>query len=202
MPASALKRAFLSEFDVIVVGVVAALEADHQTAGLGVEAAQGAGGLQLDPGVGELGQGGVDEGLGGDLAEAVGDAQLHPIPEAPLLHHLQQHGGGLLCTSGLVDGGDLTALGIAADPDADDAGQLGHGGVDPAVPGQVGQGLQAEEDVGVVVVLADLLDDGVEVQALVGQLRDLLDDEDLLGTGGQGIEDVGPLAGVNSVETS
>jgi len=62
-----------SELAVVVLRVEATLKADHQTAGLGVKAAKGGGGLDGQTGVGELSHHRVGQRLGLGLAEAVGD---------------------------------------------------------------------------------------------------------------------------------
>ena len=173
-----------------IVGQVFELVVVVFFATLGLVLGGSAVGLAFDFQVGEILLQGIDQQLGLIFAEAVGDAQPGGIGEAPLADHGRQGLSGLLLAPGLLGGDDLAVLGVAAGPDAQDGGDLGHGRVDAAVPGQVVHGLQAEEDVAVVLVLPDLGHDLVEGQALVHQLADLLHHHRHLGTGGEGVENV------------
>ena len=187
--AAGLGRLGLNGVNVVDL-VECAFHCDHQAALLGVEAAQGAGGFDGVTGVGEVLLQLVDQQLGLGLAEAVGDAEPGTVGEAAVADHGGQGLGGLLLAPGLLGGDDLAVLGVAAGPDAQDGGDLGHGRVDTAVPGQVVHGLQAEQDVAVVLVFPDLGHDLLEGQALAHQLADLLHHHRHLGTGGEGVENV------------
>ena len=188
--------AFSSDAVDVVDLVEAALHGDHQAALLGVEAAQGGGRLDGDAGLGEVLADGIGQGVGLGLTEAVGDAQPGIIGEAALADHGRQDLGGLLLAPGLLGGDDLTILGVAAGTDAQHRSELRLGGADTAVACQVVHGLQAEENVGVVLICPHLGHDLLEGQSLIHQISDLLNDHGLLGTGGEGVEDVDPGVGM------
>ena len=171
----------------MVILVEAAFKGDHQSALFSIVAAQTAGFLQLEPGIGELGQNGVSQCLTELGIEAVGNPQQSAVVEAPLLDHVHQGLNGLLLSPGLVGGADFAFLGLTANPDAQDAGNLGNGGIDPAVSCQVGQRFQAEQGMHMVAVIPQLLGNGLQVQALAHQLPGLVQDHGHLGTGRHGI---------------
>ena len=81
----------VSEFLAVVVDVVAALETDHQAAGLCIVAAKGGGGLQRKPGVGELCQDSIPKRQCRLLAKAVGDPQLGAVVESFLWPTATRH---------------------------------------------------------------------------------------------------------------
>ena len=124
--------------------------------------------------MGELGQQRFPEISRRFLGEAVGDADISAVPEAPLFYHIHQHLGGFSQSSGLMHRGDLAALGLSRHPDAQHSGDLRHGDIHPTVSCQVVHGFQAEQGVQMVVIIQHLFLRGLEIVTRVLALTDLL----------------------------
>ena len=177
-----------SSFIILILELVgAAFQADHQTADFRVEAAQAGGMTDGHFHTGEVLQDGILQHVGILQTEAVVDADLLAGLQATLFHHLDKGLGGLLLAPGLMYGNDLTVLHIAHGTDTQNTGDGGSSLADAAVPGQVRQTLQAEQDMGVGVIFLQLLTGGGKIGAGIHDLLKLIQQQAHFGTGGQAV---------------